>query len=490
MSERLTAAVLGTGARDPAPSEDPAHCWLSAGGAWRLLLEAGIDELRTRAGRVPPAGTPHPAAPDEHRRLCDPTLTAVLAEQLLHRDRDLVGLILDRLARRGRRVPPSLLPALLGDARARQLPDTWIAGGERARWLAAHRPGWAQPGAVVADGEALEEGTPRQRLDALRQLWASDPNGAVAWLEQAFPGERAATRQAWLDQVPLPPPPVATPWLSGLLQDRSRKVRERASLLLRERPESAVAQACVPGGAACLAWVDGAWEVRLPETWDPGWGGPPPGGPEGERARYATALIATVPLGAWTAASARDPGESVAALDSEDAFVAVAWRHAALRQDDTAWLTALLDRALKTSEASASYRSLVDALPSEILALRAPETLRVRGWGQILPMLEALDRPWPLPVARAWVARFYELAQQVHQGGTEPPADALQSVRPAALGLPPVLFALDTRSWVDRLAPTRAQALVAQALDDLEHVLRVRRHLDDLLLDSPGAPRD
>lgn len=488
MSDPLAAAVLGTGSRPWSPSQDPAHAWLPEGsGPWRLLLEAGVDDLRTRAGQPLTRGTAVETAPDEHRRICLPALSSLLRELLHDRDRDLIGLVLDRLAARGRRVPPALLPALLQDARIRALPDTWTAGGERARWLASQRPGWAQPGPLVVDGTLLEEGTPRQRLETLRRLVQSDPAAAVAWLEGAWTTELAATRRAWLDLLATPPPAVAEPLLTAALKDRSRKVRERASAQLRALPDSALAAACTQGGSACLRWTEGRWKVALPDAWAPAWGEPPPGPEETTRTRQAAALLETVPLGAWTAASGLDPVETVAALDPQDGFVAVAWRTAALREGDTAWLTALLDRALGTGDASSAYRALVGALPSEILARRAPHALRVRDWAQLLPLLKALDRPWPLPVARAWVARFYELAQQVQHGSHEPPADALQTVRTAALAMPEPLCALDTRSWVSRLAPTRGQALAAQALDDLEHVLRVRRHLDELL---PGVPHE
>jgi len=491
VNDRVATAVLGTGSRPWTPSTAPVHAWLPAGPLpWRLLLEAGVDELRARAGRALGPGQALPTAPPEHRAQCSPELAAVLQELLRHRDRDLVALVLDRLAARGRRVPPALLPALLRDARIRALPNTWIAGGERAAWLADQRRGWAPPGPLAVHGDLLEEGTPRERLETLRQLVATDPAAAVAWLEPAIGTEPAATRRAWLALFDDPPPAVAEPLLVQALTDRSRKVRERASALLRSLPGSELAQACAGAGVHCLAWQGGRWDVVLPASWDPDWGEPPPGPDEGARTRQAGALIATVPLGAWTAATGRTPVETVAALDPSDAFVAVAWRHAALVARDTAWLTALMDRALGTGETGSAYGALIDALPSEILALRAPRALRVRDWAQLLPLLKALDRPWPLPVARAWVARFYELAQQVQHGQLDPPADALQSVRAAALALPAPLLVLDTRTWVDRLAPSRGQALVAQALDDLAHVLAVRRRLEELLPAASGEPRE
>jgi hypothetical protein len=443
--------------------------------------------MRVRVGAPLQTGVALPVAPQEPRRICSPEIATLLATVVERQDFDLAALILARLAARGRRVPPALLPDLLRSARLRALPDTWIAGGRRAAWLAENRPGWAPANALQGAASSLEDGTPQERLDFLSRLMRTDPAAAVAWIEAAWPTVKAPIRQAWLALLPDPPPPLALHWLCGALTDRSPKIRVHASQLLRGLPESQLSKRCGQAAQSCLAWDRGRWTLALPAVWDSSWGEAPPGPEKGAGQRRALALISAAPLHTWTRLSGRDARACVLSLDVQDTFVAEAWRQAARREGATPWLTALLDRALGTAQGGAEFMSLVDALPSEILCLRAADVLKRRPWEQILPLIRGLSRPWPIDVARAWITRFYALCQQVERGGQEPSANALQTVRLAALALPAPLLALDTRTWVDSQASTRAQALLVQTLDDLATVLRVRRHLDQLLPVLPGA---
>lgn len=103
------------------------------------------------------------------------------------------------------------------------VPDIYIP---LAEWAARGETSAAAETILTADN--WEDFFPAARRSALASLRASQPEQALALMAEKFGGEVAETRAGLMDVLAVNPTPADIPFLTGLLKDRSGKVRSSA----------------------------------------------------------------------------------------------------------------------------------------------------------------------------------------------------------------------------------------------------------------------
>jgi hypothetical protein len=460
LPEPLARAAEGPGEpREPAAkASDPAARLLDVAALATVYLRSGL-----RAG--PPRPLP-PAAPADPRPVVGAAARARLAGLLAATDRELLTVWLVTAAERGLKPPAQALPALLDLAvrHPRLAPAVVAACGPRGRWLAGHRPHWAQAvraasppcppdDAGAAGGEAMSDGpgvwqtgTPPERLAWLRAHRGRDRTGAgellaAAWAREA-PAERAALLAVLADGLG----PDDEALLERGLADRRADVRAVAARLLTALPGSALAARATERGRHALRierqLLRRRLVVRVPAAHDAAMARdqvpPPPaqlsGGGTGPGAWLLLHVVAATPLRAWTPALG-DTAADVVPLDVPDGWCAVVWSgwaRAAVRERDAGWAAALLDHPPAVARATAppapgaapgaGRPGLVDpaAAVPELLAL-LPVADRSRYLAEVLEsrvasrlpasvavLLQPVPAPWERPLAGAvlgWLHR-------------------------------------------------------------------------------------
>src|SRR5512145_2403567 len=158
-------------------------------------ISIGISEL---GGFVPPTfeggGS---ACPAESKSQMPEKAADWLKSILTGEFEALLPEFLQLAAERGYIVPPETLPALLGLGKNGL--RAWVAPviGERGRWLAAHNPAWAY--ALGRDPlEAWEHGARLERVTALEQVRAREPEKAREWVQATWEQEAPEDRAAFL----------------------------------------------------------------------------------------------------------------------------------------------------------------------------------------------------------------------------------------------------------------------------------------------------
>jgi hypothetical protein len=214
-----------------------------------LWLSLGALDLWERSGFLTPdvpAPAHTPAAATETLRPCPLGAQAIMARLLrgLHRA-GLEAEWLHLLHRHGGRLPAHFLPKLL-DAATRQpalraplLP----ALGERGHWLARLQTEWAwAAGDADADASLWDTGTPEQRVAALRDWRARDPEAARTALAAAWSSEAPEQRAALLAALSTGLGLDDEIFLEAALDDRRKEVRAVAQRLLGCLPGSRFSQ--------------------------------------------------------------------------------------------------------------------------------------------------------------------------------------------------------------------------------------------------------
>ncbi|MFN7975793.1 MAG: DUF5691 domain-containing protein [Acidobacteriota bacterium] len=204
--KRLSDLALAGTAADPSrePPETPVQGLVARGKESPerdLLVHAGALAVFSRAGalaRPEKEGAPAPASPDQLPE-CSTRAAAVVREILAGEHLEHLPEAIDLLAAAGRRLPPSILPALLDRKDPALLPGAIVAAGERGRWLAGFRREWrwiegAQAGDAGTDERTWNEGSLPERMAALRRTRERDPGMGRAWLAAVLPQEKAETR--------------------------------------------------------------------------------------------------------------------------------------------------------------------------------------------------------------------------------------------------------------------------------------------------------
>lgn len=395
-----------------------------------LWLSLGALDLWERSGFIAPdrpAPAPGPIAAPETLRSCPPRAQAVLAQLLrgLHR----AGLEAEwlRLLRRyGGCLPAHVLPKLL-DAATRQpalRPAVAPVLGERGRWLARQLPEWGWAAGADASATWWETGTPDQRIAALRDWRARDPQAALQALAAAWGSEPPEQRAALLAPLAVGLGPDDEAFLEAALDDRRKEVRAAAQRLLARLPGSRLGQRMLDRLLPLLRLGAGRIDLALPPALDAsmrrdGIGATPHHG-LGEKAGWVVDMLAAVDPQVWPRQFGRTPHAClVLAARSEFAAVFVhGWALAVQRHDGVAaWLR---DFLIWTAGALPSLR---EAVPDSLFDVAAVHFARDGdgalfdalagkwiGDGFPLRLLARLSdgapEAWPADVSRRALARL------------------------------------------------------------------------------------
>ena len=419
----LRVALLGTRqCAEAVPALASGEFSTTASREQQLLLLAGTLALLRKAGFQPLASTQPAAAPPDTWVPLGPQGRALLKQVLAsgYYRTHLLGAYLQQLAAHQRRVPPALLPEVLGWLHEHKAAAPAVADalGERGRWLAAQNPEWQF---VLAAGPAPAETDwhtaplPRRRF-FLEKLLLSDLPRAAQLLADALPQEPAATQAVLLGALAaLPPaaplPGELAPVLEPLLASRAKEVRQAAARWLARTADAALLTRLWARAEplVCLKLKllgRNTVEITLP-AWEAAWQRE---GIEqkttdytgGEKAGQLGQLLALLPPGRWTTAWGVSATEAVALAAASDwaAVLLPAWLRAASLHHDADFALALLLH-------EASQPTLPPRSPLVLDAARLLSPAQQEVW-----LLAALStQAIILPASSAW-ASWLTLAQQ------------------------------------------------------------------------------
>lgn len=169
-----------------------------------------------------------------------------LVSALATGDEVLLDYLLYQAQLNGEIVPPTTVPAILDLARKESKKNAALiaVAGERGKWLIGINPLWNPLVEVVGEASQVdwETGTHEQRKAFIIGLRKADPAAAIPLLQSAFPAENANNRMEFLELLQEGLNRDDEPFLVSLLSDKSKKVKETATELLRSLPGSAMSE--------------------------------------------------------------------------------------------------------------------------------------------------------------------------------------------------------------------------------------------------------
>lgn len=485
----LRTALLGSG-REPLP---PADARLEAllpqdplTGERRILLLAGIDAVRRRAGYRPAQRAQPPRAPEETRPACSKKVAGVLAPLVAAENETVLTEAAGLLARAGQRIRPELLLSVLSNITATGLREAFRPLlGERGAWLAQFRADfrWAAPVAVTkldagAAKEIWTEGSYPERLALLSRLRAEDPAAARALLESSWKEEKAEQRAELIAEMAVGLRADDEPFLESVLDDRSAQVRAAGAALLARIEGSAFAARMEERVDAMLG-SSLPLRTSLPRDLDAAWqrDGVPRTPPRetGARVFWLARTVALVRPRQLERRFSLTPAKIVAgAAKSEESLALLeGLTEATIFFQDTAWAAALFDAWIgrKGDDDAASHvlwRLLekMDQAEAEVRveAFFARPSQRI----SLAQALSSLRIPW----SATFSTRFVEHARRT---SADPDLDAWEVAAKAVAPetIPPLAAVLE-RPNLEPLDPYDERTL-----DEARDTLRIRRILHE-----------
>ncbi|MGO4292275.1 DUF5691 domain-containing protein [Chitinophaga sp. RAB17] len=207
----------------------------------------------------------------ETKSYCPPAAIRVLQPVLETDSIQLLQLWLEYCTKANLLLPPAQLPVMLDKAwRNKSLRVlTAAAGGHRAEWLGQFNPDWNFSRVAETLEDRWENGATAQRVEALKELRATDPVMARTWLEQTWSKESATVKTELLTVLEQPPHETDIEWLESLLSEKSKQVKETVIRLLKKLPGSSLHEQYwqVLAGAIQLQ-DDGHVVIALPDLKD------------------------------------------------------------------------------------------------------------------------------------------------------------------------------------------------------------------------------
>lgn len=374
-----------------------------------LLEETAIEVTRRRAGAIVPRGSATIThAPPESLPECSAKasqlLELVLTDHFGKGSRTgLTTVWVEKCSAGGRIVPARHVATLLelGTADKELRPHVRAVVGERGRWMAGLSTRWTWVGSPDSGDSDAPLDVIAERLIAAR---LRDPASGRDDVVAAAEGLAAADRAVLYGTLATGLGPEDETLLEALLDERSARVKETATMLLSRLPESAWARRMI-GRVEPLVdkrRLSNRFTVELPDELDAaaardGIVEKAPKG-VGQRAWWLQQIVANVPLRWWEDAL----GISAAILARRVPLpeVEAGWKQAVIRQADMRWATGLFD-----AKPDLELLGLLD--PSElehrlISACRGSRPFTVvPPFHELTRMLELAPAPWSIELSTA-----------------------------------------------------------------------------------------
>ena len=385
-----------------------------------LLRLAAVASRARRAGYVAAQAADRPApapAPVDDRPAVSLAARQRLAELLAAGRPELVTEWLRLLDLAGRKPPDALLPALLTSATGNQQLRDQLKPvlGPAAAWLATAtaNPAWAW--VLPSDGTgALELATwttadHRTRRELLEQARRADPASGRELVAATWSSDGARDRAAFITGLATGLSADDEPLLSQATSDRSFEVRRVATDLLARLPGTAIAERALSRAASAVR-VDGDSLTVTPPTeltQEMAADGLQSGakGGAGHRGWMLTQVVTGPPAAWWAGHTGLPPARLLALGERTDWADALrnGWTTAAIRDQDTPWILALLD--LSRTHVGPYSTPLMNALdPAELAAWLAG-----RPGDSLFEAFELVPGPWPKALSGA--VREYVVGQ-------------------------------------------------------------------------------
>jgi hypothetical protein len=209
----------------------------------KFLQVAALALNYRQAGVQPATGntafiTP---APDEQKSYCNTQAIQVLNDILFEDNIPLLKMWLLSCSEKNLVVTPEYIPSLFDKALQQKSIASLVAMccGKRGEWLSAFNSEWNFSMAVT-DEELWQTGAAEQRNTLFAKLRREDPAKAREWLQQVWLQEDAGTRVSFLELFQTNLVKGDIPFLESLDTDKSKKVKELATELLKKIPDSSI----------------------------------------------------------------------------------------------------------------------------------------------------------------------------------------------------------------------------------------------------------
>lgn len=475
MERFITAAIVGTEqsgdtALTTGTRIDELSSQLSEGGKERqLLLTAAAWGAYQNAGHLAESAPelPSPAQPEPQN--WHPLQRPQILETLLaHKETALLQEALGYMQERRCRVPYDLLPAFLETVtRGKELREQALPLlGERGRWLSQYNPKWnwvnefsTEAGAIAPEQlEATwQEGTLKQRVEALRQQRLLDPGTARQWLQQNWKKERADTRAPLLELLAIKLSPEDEDFLEKALDDRSEHVRMVAVRLLAMLPGSAFIQRMHARADALLHYQKGKLSVHRLDTLDKSWVRDGLINKVENTSGINDAcqgVLEYLPFAYWEERFSLSPDKLLTAIENKT------WQHVlftvlcrqAARERDMAGIGSLLtfwreaEPDKRREERSIEITRLISCLPQPQAEDIAREMFR-RNFASYTLDLHILPRPWSHDFGMFYLDWAREAAHNFPPEAIRGSERLRITLARAALALPPSCFQLALQDW-------------------------------------------
>lgn len=182
-----------------------------------------------------------PLAPAEEKEYCNQAALQALQDIISEESMPLLKFWIQHCYEKQQIVSPEMVPLLLQTGTQQKKLQLLIASccGKRGEWLSSFNPAWIFSSAQT-DEELWQTGTIEQRKEILKQIRKTDPVKARELVEQTWALEDAATKTSFLEILGENAVADDIPFLEGLLNEKSKKVKEEALKLLKQIPGSTI----------------------------------------------------------------------------------------------------------------------------------------------------------------------------------------------------------------------------------------------------------
>lgn len=173
--------------------------------------------------------------PEESKPLLTNPALAYFKTALDTKDDILLNYLIRHCEQKNQIIPAVLIPKMLNKAleNKKKAAKFIVVCGETGRWLCQLNPKWQIFFVPETEIEDWETGDLASRKSFLMELRKQNPAEVIAHLERIFPQENANDRAEFLEILRINPSLDDAPFLQNLAKDKSKKVKETASDLLK-----------------------------------------------------------------------------------------------------------------------------------------------------------------------------------------------------------------------------------------------------------------